>query len=183
MSPEISSDLVFTSAGEADLASLSVLVNSAYRGDSSKAGWTTEADLLGGQRTDIEGLREQINTPHAEILMARPQNESSILGCVYLKKISEDTSYLGMLTVNPTLQGSGLGKKLLIAGEKWAAKKGTAWIRMTVIAQRPELIAWYEKQGYTKTEETETFPYGDERFGIPQRSDLYFCVLKKRISN
>src|SRR4051794_13241714 len=44
--------VMFREAGPADLGAIVALVESAYRGESSRAGWTTEADLLDGQRTD-----------------------------------------------------------------------------------------------------------------------------------
>jgi hypothetical protein len=53
---------------------------------------------------------------------------------------------------------------------------------MTVIHLRDTLIAWYERRGYRRTGETEPFPYGDERFGIPRRDDLYFVVLEKALA-
>ena len=62
-----------------------------------------------------------------------------------------------------------------LARDEWRA----TLMRMTVIRQRRDLIAWYERLGYRPTGETEPFPYGDERFGIPTRPDLAFAVLVK----
>ena len=173
-----------------DAEALSVLVNSAYRGDPSRAGWTTEADLLGGQRTDPAALREFVATGETALdrvlLVYDGTAGGTGLGrlpeaCVQLERRGDD-AYLGMLTVQPVRQASGLGKRLLDAAEGWAAARwGARTIIMTVITQRPELIAWYERRGYHATGETAPFPYGDTRFGEPKRPDLQFIVLRKRL--
>jgi len=163
-----------------DVSALVALVNSAYRGDSSRAGWTTEAELLGGQRIDAERLAETIATPDNVVLVH--EAEGVPVGCVHLERIG-DAAYLGMLTVRPTLQGAGLGRRLLEAAERFAVRAwGVASIHMTVIVQRAELIAWYERRGYVRTGERRPFPYGDERFGLPRRPDLEFEVLRKRFA-
>ena len=171
---------------EAD--ALSALVNSAYRGDPSRVGWTTEADLLGGQRTDPAALREFMAAGETALDRVLLVYEGTAGGtgldrlpeaCVQLERRGDD-AYLGMLTVQPVRQASGLGKRLLDAAEGWAAARwGTRRIIMTVITQRPELIAWYERRGYNATGETAPFPYGDTRFGEPKRPDLQFIVLRK----
>lgn len=167
-------------ASAADVEALCALVNSAYRGDSSRAGWTTEADLLGGQRTDPEGLREAIARPGSVILLC--EREGRLDACVHLERSGEGC-YLGMLTVRPTLQASGLGRRLLAAAEGYAAAQwGARSVHMTVIVQRQELIAWYERRGYRRTGQHKEFPYGDPRFGLPRRDDLRFEVLEKRLS-
>ncbi len=166
-------------AAAGDAPALAALVNSAYRGDSSKAGWTTEADLLGGQRVDVTGLAETIARPGAVILVH--ERDGALAGCVLLERTGDgDDCYLGMLTVRPSMQAAGLGRQLLEAAEHWAIARWTSRsMHMTVIAQRPELIAWYERRGYRRTGARKPFPYGDERFGLPRRDDLVFEVLRK----
>lgn len=170
-------------AKAAEVAALSALVNSAYRGDSSRAGWTTEADLLGGQRTGPDGLAAVIGRPGNAVLV---HEDAAGLACtVHLERLPAGSggvpkAYLGMLTVRPTQQAGGIGRQLLAGAEAWAASEwGVQAIEMTVIAQRAELIAWYERRGYARTGETRPFPYGDANFGLPQREDLYFVVLQK----
>lgn len=166
-----------------DAPAIAALVNSAYRGDSSRAGWTTEADLLGGQRTDAEGVADIIASPNDVVLVHEDPGAGTggVLCCVHLER-TDDGCYLGMLTVRPTLQAGGIGRRLLASAEAWAAAHwGSTRVYMTVIAQRPELIAWYERRGYAKTGERQPFPYGDARFGLPQREDLVFEVLAKRL--
>lgn len=161
----------------ADVAELNVLINSAYRGDSSKKGWTTEADLLGGIRTDEESLAELINKENATIL--KYTEDSKIIGSVYLEK-QDDKIYLGMLTVSPELQGGGVGKKLMQAAEDFAKASGIAKIAMTVISVRKELIEYYERRGYKKTGETKPFPMDDPKFGLPKQF-LEFIAMEKSI--
>ncbi|MFZ9666604.1 MAG: GNAT family N-acetyltransferase [Steroidobacteraceae bacterium] len=168
-----------------DAPALVALVNSAYRGDSSRAGWTTEADLLGGQRTDEQALAEFIDRGETvgDRAMLMYEHDNRPIACVQLEK-REDSTYLGMLTISPMLQNAGLGKRLLAAAEAHASR---AWqstrMTMTVIAQRPELIAWYERRGYVQTGEAAAFPYGDPRFGDPKRADLWFIVLAKPLAS
>ncbi|MBS2025039.1 MAG: GNAT family N-acetyltransferase [Deltaproteobacteria bacterium] len=167
-------------ATAADLDALVALVNSAYRGESSKKGWTTEADLLGGQRTDPVSLGKTMGAPDNVILVH--ESEGRLLACVHLEKHGEQGAYLGMLTVEPTLQAGGFGKRLLAAAEEWARTQwGTRSIHMTVIRQRKALIAWYERRGYRLTGETKPWPYGDDSFGLPKVPDLIFEVLEKAL--
>jgi ribosomal protein S18 acetylase RimI-like enzyme len=173
----MSQNFAITKASSADVPRLSVLVNSAYRGEGSKKGWTTEADLLGGQRTDENGLQKMIDHPAAAILKYTDAQEQ-IVGCVYLEKKPAGL-YLGMLTVSPELQGAGIGKHLLAAAEAYAKETGCSAIIMTVISVRAELIAWYERHGYQRTGETQPFP-ADPAFGLPKQS-LEFIVLQKPI--
>lgn len=162
-----------------DVVLLHELVNSAYRGDSSKKGWTTEADLLGGQRTDPDSLLSMIEDPQAVILLTFEDRD--LIGCVFLKN-QNTHGYLGMLTVKPTLQSSGLGREILRASEDWVSQK---WhlpkMEMQVIRQRGELIAWYERRGYAVTDQRRPFPYGDAKFGLPKVEDLEFVIMEKSL--
>ena len=161
-----------------DAPELSILINSAYRGESSKKGWTTEADLLGGVRTDAEDITALITKPFCTLLKYGNAAEK-IIGCVRLEKHG-NKFYLGMLTVDPLLQGGGIGKKLMKAAEAEAKKQNCDRIYMTVISDRVELIAWYERHGYKNTGEKKPFPAGDPRFGLPKKY-LEFVVLEKTI--
>ena len=170
--------ITFRTATPTDALALSQLVNSAYRGDSSKKGWTTEADLLGGQRTDAEKILEMIQDPCSRIELAMENDQ--ILGCVYLKQENE-TLYFGMLTVNPDLQAKGIGKLLLNHLETVARHLKCHTIRMTVISVRTELIAFYERRGYQFTGKTEPFPENDPRFGLPKTKLLFHEFAKKLV--
>jgi ribosomal protein S18 acetylase RimI-like enzyme len=170
-------------ATDTDLDAIAALVNSAYRGDSSRAGWTTEADYLEGQRTDAERLREQLAaTPGAVMLLLR-DDEGALLGSVWLEPRGVDVWYLGMFTVRPDLQARGLGRILLDASEQLAAARGARRMRISVIQLREPLIAWYERRGFRATGETVPFPYGDPRNGIPLRDDLQLLVFEKPLDD
>ena len=169
---------MITQATTEDAPALEMLVNSAYRGDASRQGWTTEADLLDGTRTDAAGIAEIIQTSGTSLLKYVEDNE--ILGCVELRN-HNGKLYLGMLTVRPHLQGKGIGKKLLKAAEDEAKSQNCASVFMTVISVRKELIDWYLRHGYQLTGERKPFAFTDPRFGQPKMK-LEFVVLEKLIS-
>ncbi|MFF4318793.1 GNAT family N-acetyltransferase [Streptomyces sp. NPDC001568] len=171
--------LSFRAAVEADVPELVVLVESAYRGDASRAGWTTEADYLDGQRTDPDGVRAVITNEDGVLLVV--ERAGAIVACCQLEHRG-DYVYFGMFAVRPGLQGAGLGKEILAEAERraretWGAKE----MRMTVINVREELIAYYVRRGYLRTGEMSPFPYGDARFGEPRRDDLAFELLVKSL--
>lgn len=168
---------MITKASVEDAPELDKLVNSAYRGDSSRQGWTTEADLLDGTRTDAAAIAELIKTPGTVLLKYVEENE--ILGCVELRN-QDGKLYLGMLTVRPHLQGKGLGKILLNAAEEEAVRQQCSSIFMTVISVRKELVDWYVRHGYQPTGERKPFAFNDPRFGQPKMK-LEFIVLEKKL--
>jgi predicted N-acetyltransferase YhbS len=168
-------------AARTDIPALHALVESAYRGGSARQGWTHEADLLDGQRTDPESLTEIIDDPDQRILVAL--DGPDIIGCVQIARKENGKSYLGLLSVDPLRQATGLGKQLISAAEHAAATHfGAHLIELTVIKQRSELIAYYNRRGYSATGEERPFPFGDERFGLPRTSELVFVVLAKSIA-
>ena len=167
----------FRSATPADIDAIVALVTSAYRGDASRAGWTTEADLLDGNRIDPEVLRADLARPRSRVLLV--EADDGLHACAHVAD-EDGAGYFGMFAVRPGLQGGGLGKRLLaqcerIVGDEW----GLPVMRMTVIDVRDELIAFYQRRGYRRTGQFKPFPYGDARFGQPKRDDLRFEVLEK----
>lgn len=170
-------ELTFRSAGIDDIPALVALVTSAYRGDVSKQGWTTEADFLDGNRIDAEVLRHDIERPYSRVIIA--ERDAQMLACAHVSE-EDGAGYFGMFSVQPDLQGGGVGKTLLGEAERmirddWRLPS----MRMTVIDIRDELIAFYQRRGYHRTGIYKPFPYGDARFGIPKRGDLRFEVLEK----
>lgn len=174
------STLTFRSATAADIPALIALVTSAYRGDASRAGWTTEADLLDGARIDAESLQADLARPRSTILLA--ERDDQLLACAHVAD-DHGKGYFGMFSVDPAQQGGGIGKVMIDAAEAHAAREwGVPVMQMTVIDVREELIAFYERRGYVRTGIKKPFPYGDARFGTPKRDDLRFEILEKPLA-
>ncbi|KXJ86493.1 acyl-CoA N-acyltransferase [Microdochium bolleyi] len=210
-------DLTFRHAAEADIPALLALIQSAYRGEESCKGWTTEADLVEGDRIDEPGLRAKIAEPDGAVLVATvpgPSGTDEIIACCEVlhrsagpvegdktttttttttNGASADTAaaapqvgYFGLFAVSPTLQGGGIGRRVLEHAEGYARQRwpGVAAMEMTVIAARADIIAWYGRRGYvpSATEPTRPFPHehvAAMKGGRVLRDDLYFVVLEK----
>ncbi len=160
-----------------DAAELEALINSGYRGEGSKKGWTTEADLLDGIRTDQEDLKGLISKENAQLLKFTNE-QGKIIGCVFLEQ-QDNALYLGMLCVSPNLQGGGVGKKLLYKGLEVAKELSLPKVKMTVISVRTELIDWYKRHGYVDNGERKPFA-GDGLFGDPKQK-LEFIVMERNV--
>jgi ribosomal protein S18 acetylase RimI-like enzyme len=166
-------------ARAADAEAICNLVNSAYRGESSRFGWTTEADFLDGARISVPRTLELIQPQDGKnVLVLHDSDSAAIKGCVYVEQTSTG-AYLGMLTVSPKLQDSGLGRILLEEAEKFARGFGAKTMTLGVIQLRGTLMAWYERRGYRRTTETLPFPYDQPELGIPKRPDLHFVMFEK----
>ncbi len=187
--------LGFRFAAPGDVPAVVALVESAYRGEASRAGWTTEADLLHGQRTDGSMVLATVEHPAMHVLLA--ERDGLLLACCELTEPRVDTpagdaattasgsgaAYLGMFAVRPDLQGGGIGRAVLdeaarIARDDWGARA----LELSTLHLRTELIAWYERRGFARTGELRPFPYGDERYGLPQRDDIVQVVLSRELA-
>ncbi|WP_453977288.1 GNAT family N-acetyltransferase [Brevundimonas sp. Marseille-Q4549] len=168
------SEVVFRAATSNDIAALHPLIERAYRGETARAGWTHEADMLFDDRTSAAELSALIADPARVILLTH--RDGALIGCVQVARAGDGLAYLGMLTVEPTLQASGLGRRLLAAAEAEAVGRfGARRMEMTVIHRREELIAWYRRRGYAPKGETRPFPVD------PPRPELEFVVLEKAL--
>jgi ribosomal protein S18 acetylase RimI-like enzyme len=173
--------LTFRPATVADIDAIAALVTSAYRGDSSRVGWTTEADLLDGNRIDREVLRADILRPRIMVLLA--ERDGELIACAHVAD-DDGAGYFGMFSVQPQAQGGGLGTTVLAEAERIAWQEWQLPVmQMTVIDLREELIAFYERRGYRRTGVKKPFPYGDARFGAPRRDDLRFELLEKPLGS
>ncbi|WP_058363185.1 GNAT family N-acetyltransferase [Xanthomonas translucens] len=173
--------LTFRPATVADIDAIAALVTSAYRGDSSRVGWTTEADLLDGNRIDREVLRADILRPRSLVLLA--ERDGELIACAHMAD-DGGAGYFGMFSVQPQAQGGGLGTTVLAEAERIAWQEWQLPVmQMTVIDLREELIAFYERRGYSRTGVKKPFPYGDARFGAPRRDDLRFELLEKPLGS
>ena len=162
-------------ASRDDIAAIRALVESAYRGDTARAGWTHEADLLSGDRTSDEELAAVFANPDQRLLVA--ESDGAILGTVTVSRAGPDRAYLGMLAVAPQGQAGGIGRRLLAAAEAAAQEAwGSATVEMTVIGRRSELIGWYERRGYARTGEIRPFPHASDK-----PIDLPMVVLARNL--
>ena len=169
----------FRPATAEDVPALMALIQSAYRGEDSRAGWTTEADILEGTRTDEAGVLAVIEGENSRLVAVEAGGE--LVACCQLEHRGSH-AYFGMFAVRPTLQGAGLGKLIIAEAERFAGEEwGVAEMHMTVMSVREDLIAWYIRRGYARTGVMSPFPYGQERFGRPTRDDLEFELLTKRL--
>jgi ribosomal protein S18 acetylase RimI-like enzyme len=175
------SALAFRFAHADDVPAIVALVESAYRGESSRAGWTTEADLLDGHRTDAEAVSTVLAEPASVMLLA--EADGQLVGCCLVEQRPRAEAHFGMFAVQPGQQGQGWGRQILAEAERLARDEWSAsTMVLSVLAQRPDLIAWYERRGYRRTGETRPFPHRNERFGVPKRPDLSFAVLSKPLA-
>ena len=172
--------LTFRDATQADIPAVVGLVESAYRGESSRAGWTTEADFLEGRRTGPDDIEAILAREKSRLLLVERGGE--LLACAHVA-VEDGAGYFGMFSVQPRLQGGGIGSRVLAEAERIAAQD---WrcpsMRMTVIDIRDDLIPFYLRRGYHRTGIIKPFPYGDARFGLPKRDDLRFEVLEKPLA-
>lgn len=163
-----------------DVEQLEKLVNSAYRGEESKKGWTTEAEILGGIRVDEKALTELLEKTKVTILKLSDL-DNSIFGTVCLE-VKSHKLYLGMFAVSPLKQGNGMGKALLVAAENHALQNNCAKIVISVISSRVELIAWYSRHGYVHTGNAIGFEEIEGRFGEPKVSAISLIEMEKVLS-
>lgn len=170
------SSLTFRIAERQDAPAIAALIESGYRGDESRRGWTTEAHLIEGNRTSVAEIEAHIADTNARFLMAF--EDAALIGCALIKN-EEGEGYFGMFTVKPALQGGGHGKQILAHAEQ---KIRELWnpnrIAMTVISIREDLVAYYERRGYVRTS-TKPFPF--DREPGAKRQDFHFVVLTKNV--
>ena len=167
-------DLRFRVAERGDIPQIVTLVNNCYRGETSKRGWTTEADLLDGMRTDADEIETRLGV--SVILLCEDGDE--IVGSVNIEKRGSEC-YLGMFVVNPDLQGGGIGKQVIEAAENYARDVwGSEKMTMTVITSRTELVSYYVRRGYRRTGEIVPFKF-DDVHAIAKVDGIEMEVLEK----
>jgi ribosomal protein S18 acetylase RimI-like enzyme len=171
------SSLRFRAATTADIAAVVDLVESAYRGDASRAGWTTEADYLDGRRTGPDEIEALLAHAQSRVLLA--ESDGDLIACAHVV-VEDGAGYFGMFSVDPKRQGGGIGKAVLAEAERVAREEWRmATMRMSVLDIRDVLIDFYERRGYRRTGIKKPFPYDDDNFGLPKRDDLRFEILEK----
>lgn len=153
---------------------ISDLINLTYRGNS---GWTTEAAIIRGDRTNRQEIETAMLNPDAHFFVA--SLPAMLASCIYVAR-EKRHAYIGFFSVHPDLQGQGLGKYMLEEAETFARTVfGARRFVMFVISQRPELIAFYQRRGYCCTGRIETYP---ESLGIPKIAGLTIEYLAKDVA-
>jgi len=171
----------FRRAVASDAPQLVMLVRSAYRGSVSRQGWTSEADLVGGDRIDEGQVLDLIERAGSALLVL--DDGDGVIACCHLEDRRDGVAWFGTFAVEPKQQGRGVGRRLLAEAEERAADAfGALAMEMTVLAQQEALIGWYERLGFKRTGETRRFP-ADPRHAIPRRDDLHFVVLRKHLNH
>lgn len=166
-------------ASSSDLPEIVGLTNLAFRGG---VGWTVESKYIEGERISQKTLEENLAAhPAALLLIERDEKDGRLLGSVWLEPKPDGVWYMGLLAVQPEIQGQRLGRKMVEAVEHFVRQRGGRRIHISVVNVRQRLIAWYERRGYVRTGERQPFPYGDERVGQPLRDDLEFVVMEKSL--
>jgi GNAT superfamily N-acetyltransferase len=152
--------LNFHKAELVDAEAIATLVNSAYRGEASRKGWTTEADILDGLRTTTSEVGKIIKSKNAFILIGVLRDEVvATICCEWQELAFKDTVHFGMIAVKPSLQNKGYGKSLIQAAEAICLREWrVVGFHMAVISIRHELVAFYERLGYKRTGEFAEFP-------------------------
>jgi GNAT superfamily N-acetyltransferase len=163
-----------------DIPQMVSIINSVYRGEQSKKGWTTEAYFIDGDlRTDEADIAQLMALPTTIFLKAE-HPEAGLVGTVFLSKKESGKLYLGMFSIHLIWQGGGLGRRMLRAAEELALELGCNSVIMQVIPIRSELMDWYERNGYLPNGERKPFD-GDPRFGVP-KVPLEFVILEKPLA-
>jgi ribosomal protein S18 acetylase RimI-like enzyme len=169
--------MIVTKANPTDIPELNTLINSAYRGEISKNGWTTEAEILDGIRINEETLATYFEQSNVSILKC--SNEvGEIIGTVYLE-LNTPKLYLGMFAVSPFVQGKGIGKMLLKEAEELALTHHCDRIAISVISNRAELIEWYKRHGYEADGHSIAFEEIENRFGDPKIDEIRLISMEK----
>lgn len=164
----------------ADIPAVTILLNHAYRGEISRQGWTTEADLIAGNvRTDKNNVQEVMQQP-GSVFLKYTNGEQQIIACVNLQKHGNKI-YLGMFSVAPQLQGGGIGKQLLKAAEEHALHLQCNAVYMSVISLRTELINWYKRHGYCDTGERK--PFTEDALTGKHLQALEFMIMEKSLTS
>ena len=166
-------------AAPSDTEGIVELIRSAYRGDASRQGWTSEADLVEGERIDAEQVLAMIRGQASRMLVL--DTDEGVVACCALEDQGSGRAYFGTFAVSPTKQAAGLGRHLITQAEREACQVfGAGVLEIAVLAQQELLVSWYERLGFRRTGEMRPFP-ADETFARPLLDDLYFVVLEKQL--
>ncbi len=162
----------FREATLRDVKEIVELINIAYRGEE---GWTTENTLIAGARTTKEEVLGYLFNVKSHLFVLASSSVKSVI-CV---EEQEEVAYIGFFAVHPSLQGQGVGKALLKKAENFSVKTlGINYFVMSVLLDRIELIDFYVRQGYVRTNKLEDYPE-DLNVGTPKHKLKVISLVKK----
>lgn len=164
--------LLVRRAARADAAPLKTLIESGYRGDSARRGWTHEADIVENERIAMDDLCAMLGDPSTHFLIA--EDAGKAIGCIAVTDKGHGRAYFGLLCVDPARQSNGLGSRLIEAAEERARSFGASVMEISVFENRAELIVMYQRKGYCDTGRRDPFP-------TPQPVPLFFRCFEKRL--
>lgn len=167
---------MFIEATKQHIPDIVELVNLSYRSQDLR-GWTSEADVIEGDRISAQQLQDLFIADSKILLWF---DAAELIACVHVQK-HKDQAYIGMLTTHPQWQNQGLGKQVLQFAEDFAqANFAVIGFKMSVLSCRTELIEFYLRRGYMLTGETEDYPI-DANVGQPLFEDIRLLHLNKLV--
>ena len=125
-----------------DAPAIAALVNDAFR---------PERFFIDADRTNPEKVGALLEKGKFLLLF---ENEK-LAGCVYAE-LRGERGYFGLLAVDPKLQRTGLGSRLIAAAEDYCRAAGCRLMDLTFVNVRQELPGYYQRFGYT---ENGTLPF------------------------
>jgi GNAT superfamily N-acetyltransferase len=121
-----------------DATAIVAVINAAFR--------PAEGFVFDDDRIDLNAVRDLLHK--GAFLLA--VDHAAVCGCVYVE-LRADRSYLGLLSVDPQWQKTGLGAKLMAAAEAHCARAGSRYMDLQIVSLRKEMYGFYHRWGYTET--------------------------------
>ena len=149
-------------AKPSDAAVIASLVNDAY---------AVEADFVDGERTTAHEIAAMMDGGMFVVLA--DEARGTLAASVYVEA-KHERAYLGMLSVEPALQGMGLGRRLVRVAEAIGEAMGAPAIELKIVNLREELARWYRSLGYS---EVGTAPYNHR----PVKRPCHFVEMRKSL--
>jgi ribosomal protein S18 acetylase RimI-like enzyme len=129
-----------------DAEDIACLVNAAFR---------PERFFIDADRTNPEKVRALLQK--GKFLLV--EQAGATAGCVYVE-LRGERGYFGLLAVDPGLQRSGLGTRMVAAAEEYCRDAGCQFMGLTIVNLRKELPGFYNRLGYT---ESGTLPFPSDQ--------------------
>jgi GNAT superfamily N-acetyltransferase len=143
-----------------EAAKITAVINEAFR--------IVEGFFIDGNRIALEEVQQLFSK--GAFLVAG--DGDALNGCVYVEPRGE-RAYLGLLSVDPGRQQSGLGSRLMTAAEQYGREQGARFMDIYIVNLRTELPAFYQHRGYL---ENGTTPFPPD---VPTKQPCHFINMSK----